>query len=251
MNISIQDYRVRIGLHHVSGRNCQTKFKRKPTKPSSIKLSLFLLCMILLSSFHDQNPQFKARTSPSFKKISYLKSIPNLTKDPSVSLTMSFFYNTLNWSYSTTSCNSLNHALVGNRKRLGYKLAFWNCRKGLIDKLDHDTPKLIDIKRFVEKHQPHIFGIIESNLHSANSRVNRKTIVTKKEIEEKLKIDGYRIELPDTWNNFGQARILVYVSDELNYKRKNIEQNFIDLPNVSLEIGLGRERKTLVNVFYR
>ena len=117
--------------------------------------------------------------------------------------------------------------------------------------MDHDTPKLIDIKRFVEKHQPHIFGIIESNLHSANSRVNRKTIVTKKEIEVKLKIDGYRIELPDTWNNFGQARILVYVSNELYSKRIKVNPNFIDLPNVTVEIGLGKERKTLVNIFYR
>ena len=108
---------------------------------------------------------------------------------------------------------------MGNRRRLGYKLAFWNCRKGLINNLDQDTPKLIDIKRYVEKHKPHVFGIIESNPHSENSRVYRRKAVTKSQIEEKLKIDGYKIELPDTWTTYGQARIMVYVSDALNYKR--------------------------------
>ena len=83
----------------------------------------------------------------------------------------------LNWSYSVPSSNSLNHALVGNRRRLGYKLAFWNCRKGLIANLNQDTPKVIEIKRFVDKHQPHIFGIIETNLHSEHSRVYRRSPV--------------------------------------------------------------------------
>ena len=157
----------------------------------------------------------------------------------------------LNWSYSAPSNNSISHALFGNRRRLGYKLSIWNCRKGLISNRDFDTPTVVDIKRFVEKNRPHIFGIIESNLHSVQSRCEWKRKVTQKEIEDKLKIDGYNIELPDTWDAYGQARIIVYVSEDLNYKRKFMDPNFKDLPNVTLEIGLGREKKSLVNVFYR
>ena len=45
--------------------------------------------------------------------------------------------------------------------------------------------------------------------------------------------------------------ILAYISDELNYKRTPTDQTIVDLPNITLEIGLGREKKTIINIFYR
>ena len=45
--------------------------------------------------------------------------------------------------------------------------------------------------------------------------------------------------------------MIVYVSEDLNYKRKFMDDKYTDLPNVTLEIGLGREKKTIVNYFYR
>ena len=82
-----------------------------------------------------------------------------------------------------------------------------------------------------------------------NSRVQRRSTYSTKEVLTKLHIDGYKIELPDTWDDFGQARILVYVRNDVNYKRQRMLQN-TDLPNITLEIGLGRETKTTVNYFY-
>ena len=66
----------------------------------------------------------------------------------------------------------------------------------------------------------------------------------------KLNIDGYKLELPDSWTDFGQARMLVYVRNDVNFKRQMMQSDS-DLPNITLEIGLGREKKTLVNYFYR
>ena len=224
MDISIKDYRIKISSHHSSGRNLQIKFRNvliKPTNNATLIIFIYLISMcsydsLLFKSYQIQH-QYK---TPS--------PIDPSSPDPVNPSTTHM----LRWSYVTRNSNALCHSLNGNKRRLGYKLAFWNCRKGLISNLDRDTPTLIDIKRFTEKHQPHIFGIIETNLHSAQSRLQKKTDLTEKQIKERLRIDGYTIELPDTWKHFGQARILVYVSDVINYKRKLMEQKDADLPNV-------------------
>ena len=153
------------------------------------------------------------------------------------------------WPHTITT-NALCHALTGNRRRLGYKLAVWNCRKGLLGNNNFDSSKLTDIKMFIQKHNPHVLCIIESNIHSSHSRVQRRSTFNTNEVKSKLKVEGYNIELPDTWSDFGQARILVYVREDINYKRK-LMQNNTDLPNVTLDIGLGREKKTILNYFYR
>ena len=148
----------------------------------------------------------------------------------------------LSWSYAT-SISALCHALNGNKRRLGYNLAVWNCRKGLIGKSESESMKLMEIKQFIQKHHPHTLGIIECDIYSAQCQVQRKTTFTTDEVISRLNIEGYNIELPDTWYNYGLARILVYVKDDINYKRKMMASN-TDLPNISLEIGLGKERKT-------
>ena len=156
----------------------------------------------------------------------------------------------LNWPY-TSDTNHLAHSLTGNKRRLGYKLSLWNCRRKLLDQSNRDTNKFIDIKNFVEKNKPHVLSIIESDLFSTSSQSQRRFKLTSEEVTERLKIEGYKLVLPDTWEAFGQARVLAFVSDEVFYKRKTQSQATLDLPNITLEIGLGKEKKTLVNIFYR
>ena len=134
---------------------------------------------------------------------------------------------------------------------MGYKVAFWNCRRKLISDSNYDSNKLVDAKAYIETHKPLLFAIIESDIHSTTSHSNRVKRYSTKYIDEKLKVQVYTIQLPDTWEEHGQARLIVYVSEELNDKRKPLDAQFRDLPNVTLEIGLGREKKTLVNFFYR
>ena len=77
--------------------------------------------------------------------------------------------------------SALCQALFGNIRRLGYKLALWNCRKGLLGNEDFVSTKLIEIKNFIDKHSPHTLGIIESDIHSSRSQVRRKRTFNKEE----------------------------------------------------------------------
>ena len=71
------------------------------------------------------------------------------------------------------------------------------------------------------------------------------------EIHSNLKIDHYNIHLPGSWVKYGQARIILFVHDSLSVNFKNYGLQYSDLPIITCEIGIGRERKTIVNFFYR
>ena len=256
MGISLDHYRIQIGIHYLRGGNNQIKLRK--CEHSRGKQSTFLRLFFLFFLFIN-NPNLQFESGPyddqynsTLLTRTYSTKNPPSTTSTALSLkelpcSAAIF---LGWSYSIQNVNALCHALTGNRRRLGYKLAQWNCRKGLLGNNNFDSTKLTEIKLFIEKHNPHSLGIIESDIHSTNSRVQRRSTYSTKEVLTKLHIDGYKIELPDTWDDFGQARILVYVRNDVNYKRQRMPQN-TDLPNITLEIGLGREKKTIVNYFYR
>ena len=90
--------------------------------------------------------------------------------------------NTLSWANLGISTNKLQKMINGNRRNVGYKLAVWNCGRGLIQ--DGFSVKLNEIKQFIETRKPHCFGIIESDLYSPNSQVNRTKKYTTDEIRE-------------------------------------------------------------------
>ena len=122
----------------------------------------------------------------------------------------------VNFSLPGLSVNKMVKIINGNKQQKGYKLALWNCGRGL---LQCDGPgKLAEVKQFIESKRPHCFGIVEADLFGINALTNRKKY-TSNEIKEKLKIDGYILELPFSWNTFGQARIICYVSEKNTYTR--------------------------------
>ena len=147
--------------------------------------------------------------------------------------------------------NKLQHSLYGNGRK-AYDIISWNCRKGLIQESDEDTSTFVDIKNIIQTRKPHIFGIIEADIYGHNStNPNRRTRFSTADIKHKLQIDGYQIELPASWEEHGVARVLVYVSDQVRAVRQVLPQADSDLPSITLNIGLGREKKTTVNIFYR
>ena len=123
----------------------------------------------------------------------------------------------ISWSYVSASTNSLMHAFNGNR-RLGYKIAVWNCRRGLLTHGGEASAKIIDIKLYLQKNQLEAFGIIESDLHGENSRQYRNRPLTTKDIHHKLRIEGYTILLPQSWYSHAQARIFVYIKEGIHIK---------------------------------
>ena len=127
----------------------------------------------------------------------------------------------------------------------------WNCRKGLINKENLPTTKIVDVKDFLSANDLQILCLIEADLHGITSRVKRIKPITSREIEENLKVENYKTLLPQSWQAHGQARILLYVRDDISLKVKPLTRSDTDLPSVSCEIGVGREKKTRVNFFYR
>ena len=154
------------------------------------------------------------------------------------------------WSYSGMHANKLIKTINGNR-RLGYNLSMWNCRRGLINTDKEPTTKMVEVKNVIQSRKLHMLCLVESDLHSAVSRYKRAQPLTTKDIKDKLGIPGYKIFLPETWDKHGQARIIIYTKEELQVKLLSTGNNISDLPSISFLISLGREKKTVVNFFYR
>ena len=153
------------------------------------------------------------------------------------------------WSQHGLSNNKLQKIINGNRRIIGYKLALWICSRGLVQ--DGFSSKLAEIKQFVELKKPHCFAIIESDIYSPQSPITRHRKYSTAEVREKLKIDGYSIEFPSTWEAHGQARLICYVSDQIKYKRKKLNDGLSHIPSITLEVGLGKATTTTVHYYYR
>ena len=244
MGIDAIAYRYRIGVFEFrKKRRVQRKNKIKAPKMNRNNPMFFMLLTFLM--IHSPGPAIPRHSwNISFSTNS---SFSPITQPSNISSTTS----TISWSYCCQT-NALQHSLNGNKRRLGYKLASWNCNRGLVKHVDGmDSDKLVDIKLFINEHKPHLFAILEADIHGHNSRVNRQKTYEIDEIKDKLKIEGYSIETPATWNAHDQARLIVFVSDDIKAKKLEVSENDNDLPSLSFEIGLGRERKTIVNFFYR
>jgi hypothetical protein len=127
----------------------------------------------------------------------------------------------------------------------------WNCRKDLTNSENLPTEKIEDVKEFLGSNNLQLLFIIEADLHGVPLRVRRAKPITSKEIENTLKIENNKRILPKSWQVHGQAGVLLYVRDDINLKVKPLAREDTYLPSVSCEIGVGREKKARVNLFYR
>ena len=200
-------------------------------------LSILSLIMISLIARYNANPEpikipHQAWSSPSLSSIS---TVPN---------------SGMAWAFRNISNNQLQKMINGNR-RLGYNIGLWNCRRGLVSGNKEPSLKMIDVKTFLQKKKLHLLCLVEADLHASTSRYKRAFPLSTKDIHKQLEIPGYKIFLPKTWSVHGQARVIVYAKNELKVVEKDVGIQNSDLPTITLEIALGREKKTLVNFFYR
>lgn len=68
-------------------------------------------------------------------------------------------------------------------------------------------------------------------------RISFKT----EDIFEIFKVAGYSIILPDMWHIHGQARIIVFASDNINISKRQYPELIRDLPTITLEVSRGHE----------
>ena len=104
------------------------------------------------------------------------------------------------------------------------------------------------MKDFLSTNDLRILCLIEADLHGVTSRVRRIKPITRRKIEENLKVENYKTLLPQSWQVHGQARVLLYVRDDINLKVKPLARENTYLPSLSCEIGVGKEKKTRINM---
>ena len=92
---------------------------------------------------------------------------------------------------------------------------------------------------------------VKAGLHGEASRQRIANPLNTKDIHNILGIPGYKLILPSSWQAHGQARLLVIAREELQVKIRDQGVQNSDLPTLTCEISLARERKTVVNFFYR
>ena len=83
--------------------------------------------------------------------------------------------------------NKYMKIINGNRSK-GYKIAMWNCRRGLVDSNNLPSEKFTEILKFIESRSPHLFCIVESDLHNSQSRIQKHRYLTTEETNENMKI---------------------------------------------------------------
>ena len=69
--------------------------------------------------------------------------------------------------------------------------------------------KVIEIKKIVAEQNPHILGLSECEMRKINGQFD----------EKKLKVPGYNLLFPKSWNSHGFARVLVYIKKTLQYQQ--------------------------------
>ena len=154
------------------------------------------------------------------------------------------------WQYTICSINKLNKIINGNGGK-GYRLGLWNCRKGLIIGEKKASTKVVEIQQLLQEKKLHLLCIVESDFHGIISRYKRRQPLDTEDITTALSTPGYKIILPPSWNTHGQARIILLVKEELKVKIRDTGTRNADLPTITCETSLGREKSTLVNFFYR
>ena len=146
MGVDLNIYRIRIGLF--GSPKINFRINSSPSKKSmNVLLSLTIAFLLLMSdSLNVQNSAAFNDIIPT-SQCSNASMINVSVKEVSGNIPLSF---TFRWCYCS-STNAICHAIFGNRRRLSYKFAIWNCRKGLLGRQALETPKFIELKPFFSK----------------------------------------------------------------------------------------------------
>ena len=139
MGISLDNYRVQIGLHIQKNSD----IKSSKIEALVIRCSLLTFIYFYLLIMPDN---FVYISSQSANRQFCYSFTVNLV------IIQDFFllFNgpTIRWSHVVVS-NVLCHNLFGNRRRLSYKLTLWNCRRGILNNQHVDSSKFIEVKHFI------------------------------------------------------------------------------------------------------
>ena len=155
----------------------------------------------------------------------------------------------INLKLFSRSINWLMKMINGNGKN-NYRLATWNCRKGLINSEKLPTSKVVEIKNFLYEMNVSLLCVTETDIFGLNY-ISDRIKLSQDEVVDALQINGYKILLPRSWYVHGVARLIVYVKNELNTVIHKTSLCNSDLQTLTCEISFGKEKKTVVSCVYR
>ena len=177
MGITIELYRIRIG-HFKSNKPRKMKLIELPRGKQS-KVTILIFSFII---FQLCNGCFQTRSD--FCRTTNAVNVKASNIDNSRVETACAF----SWAQSGLLINKIQKIINGNRRSVGYRLAVWNCGRGLIQ--EGFSVKLNEVKHFLRSKKPHCLGVIESDLFSHKCQTSRAKYTTA-ELKEILNIDGY------------------------------------------------------------
>ena len=130
MGISPQDFRIRTGIFYSANMKQKYKTENKPGKPIIFKncackvafsLTLLFLVNFLVFNLTSELKKRNANLKPSLEKCFIKTDINQKTNQNFI----------ICWSQCGLSINKIQKIINGNRRLVGYKLAVWNCARGL------------------------------------------------------------------------------------------------------------------------
>ena len=100
--------------------------------------------------------------------------------------------------------------------------------------------KVSEVKNIIKAEKPHIFGLSECEMRKSKNV----------SIEKQLKISGYNLLLPKSWEFNDTARLVVYIKSSLEYEQvKDLENESVQ--SIWVKAGFKNSRKVLFCHAYR
>ena len=229
--IDISTYRSRIGIFIPKRNSMKFKksYKGENTRRSrSYKFVLMCQLILFLSFFSalwvaasfEENTPLLIYENPGHLK---LKGAWQLKENLGPS------YNGVNITDFSKHPNFLARIVNGNIKR-GVKNIHINIRS-LYN-------KMCEVKRLVKQENPHILGISETELKKSHHTLNS------------LKIPGYDLILPKSWDTVGKARVVVFIKSTLEYEHLPVLEH-PDIQSIWVRAGFKNSRRVYYSHQYR
>ena len=98
--------------------------------------------------------------------------------------------------------------------------------------------KMSEIKKLINEERPHILGVSECELKKSHHNI------------DKLKVPGFNLLLPKSWQVHGKARVVVFVKKSLYYDHLDDLEND-DIQSIWLRAGFKNTKKVYYSHQYR
>ena len=81
-------------------------------------------------------------------------------------------------------------------------------------------------------------GICEVDLRrDENNDGTSRNIFSTEQVINELSIEGYKLILPNSWDVYNRARVIVYAKNDINTKKIIPKNEDIHIQNILLEVG--------------